>query len=445
MGIYGAMMTAVTGLSAQSYALENISGNIANSQTVGYKRVDTAFEDMIGDAPLDRQNAGSVAAYSQATNTIAGAMNDSAVSTHIAINGDGFFVVRDRTDYTAGQPVFGGQDLYTRRGDFELDSNGYLVNKAGNYLMGLSVDPTTGNVNGATNSPIQISRAQIPAARTTTVQYQANLPRIPTTPSGNEVINPAGFAALGTGVTGTEESNFLSQSIQGPTVTVYDSMGTPVSLQTRWAKTNSTTTGGTDTWQLFYLSNPTATGGTQKWTNTGTSFTFDTTGKLTSSPTATIPNTTIGGTSVGPITFDVSKGLTQYSDVTGQVKESYLQQNGYTAGVMSDVRISQDGTVSVAYTNGQVLPVAEIAVAQFNAPNMLKRMDGGTFSQTLESGTPLNGLGGSKILSGKLEGSNSDIADEFSKMIVTQQAYSANTRVITTSQQMLQDVLNIIR
>jgi flagellar hook protein FlgE len=222
-------------------------------------------------------------------------------------------------------------------------------------------------------------------------------------------------------------------------------MGTPVSLQTRWAKTDSTTTGGTDTWELFYLSDPTATGAAQKWTNTGASFTFDTAGKLTSSPTATIPSTTIGGTSVGPITFDVSKGLTQYSDVTGQAKESFVAQNGYTAGIMSDLRISQDGTVSVAYSNGQVLPVALISVAQFNAPNMLKRMDGGTFAQTLESGAALNGLGGSKILSGKLEGSNSDIADEFSKMIVTQQAYSANTRVITTSQQMLQDVLNIIR
>jgi len=91
------------------------------------------------------------------------------------------------------------------------------------------------------------------------------------------------------------------------------------------------------------------------------------------------------------------------------------------------------------------VPVAVLSVAQFNADNALKRRDGGVYEQTLEAGLPIIGLNGANIVGGNVEGSNTDIAEEFSKMIVTQQAYSANTRVVSTSQQMLTDVLNMIR
>ncbi len=464
MGIYGAMLTAVTGLNAQSYALENISGNIANSQTPGYKRLDTTFKDLVPESPQDRQAAGSVGAFSRATNTIFGDSAETGVNTHLAISGNGFFVVRDRTSYAGGEPVFGGQELFTRRGDFEVDANGYLVNKSGNYLLGLSVDPKTGVVNGSSPSPLKISTSQVPAQATTVIKYVANLPTVPKTPSYSETIanselmntgvynattNPNGFAsATAAGVVATIAANesqlFLNQSVAGPPVTVYDTLGTATTLQTRWTKIKSVANGGTDTWSLYYQNNPTATGATTQWSRIS-DFAFNTSGALTSANMVQIPTTTINGVTFGPITFDVSGGLTQYADISGQTKESFKSQNGFTAGKLTDLSVSPDGVLSIAYSNGQVRPAYQLSIAQFSAANALKRLDGGTFSQTLESGSPVSGLNGSKIQMGRLEGSNSDIADEFAKMIVTQQAYSANTRVITTSQQMLQDALNIIR
>ena len=107
--------------------------------------------------------------------------------------------------------------------------------------------------------------------------------------------------------------------------------------------------------------------------------------------------------------------------------------------------MTSDGRVSGNYSNGRVVPVAKISVAQFNADNALKRHDGGVYEQTLESGLPIIGLNASTVIGANLEGSNTDIAEEFSKMIVTQQAYSANTRVVSSAQQMLADVLNMVR
>ncbi len=129
----------------------------------------------------------------------------------------------------------------------------------------------------------------------------------------------------------------------------------------------------------------------------------------------------------------------------GQVDASSIRQDGYAAGVLSDTSVTSDGKVVGNYSNGEVTTLAILSLARFASPNSLKRTDGGAFEQTIDSGLPLVGSGTATILGGSLEGSNTDIADEFSKMIVTQQAYSANTRVITTSQDMLQQVLNIIR
>ena len=134
MGVFSALTTAVTGMQAQSYALENISGNIANSRTAGFKRVDTSFSDLVPDSALNRQIAGSVASYSRATNTIQGDLNATRIDTNAAINGDGFFVVDQRASGVGANTQFANSNLYTRRGDFDFDANGYLVNGAGYYL-----------------------------------------------------------------------------------------------------------------------------------------------------------------------------------------------------------------------------------------------------------------------------------------------------------------------
>ena len=107
MGIFGALTTAVTGMRAQAFALENVSGNIANSQTTAFKRIDTSFEDMIPDTPVSQQLAGSVVAHSRSTNTVQGDIQAASVGTFMAINGTGYFVVEKPTSFdTTNAPVF---------------------------------------------------------------------------------------------------------------------------------------------------------------------------------------------------------------------------------------------------------------------------------------------------------------------------------------------------
>ena len=145
MGIFDALTTSVAGLQAQSFALQNISGNIANSQTTGYKETDTSFEDMVSAASVAQTYANGVIANSVATNSVQGTIQSTQVSTDMAINGNGYFVVAQPTGSEDNQPVFSGVSDYTRAGDFQLNSGGYLVNGAGYYLMGIPIDAATGN------------------------------------------------------------------------------------------------------------------------------------------------------------------------------------------------------------------------------------------------------------------------------------------------------------
>src|SRR3954468_7920804 len=247
MGIFGALNTAVTGMRAQSFALENISGNIANSQTTAFKRMDTSFVDMIPDAAASQQLAGSVTSHSRMTNTVQEDVQSSSIRTFMAINGDGFFVVSKPASFVDNQPVFGGIDNYPRRGDFQPDKSGFLVNGAGYYLMGIPIDRTTGNLVGSVPQLLKFQNDFLPAQPTTQVQYRANLASYPSTPGHDvnvprsELLDPTNFAAnplagaptpakiTGTGATlsadavavttGTVERNSRASSmrIYGPT------------------------------------------------------------------------------------------------------------------------------------------------------------------------------------------------------------------------------------
>lgn len=179
MGIFDALTTAVAGLQAQSFALQDISGNIANSETTGYKETDTTFADLVTAAAQGQQTADGVTASAVATNTVQGTIESTSVSTDMAINGDGFFVVAMPTGTTGNEPVFDGVDDYTRAGDFSLNSDGYLVNGSGYYLMGIPIDSATGNPVGNTPQVLQFNDEFVPAQETTAITYQANLPSSP--------------------------------------------------------------------------------------------------------------------------------------------------------------------------------------------------------------------------------------------------------------------------
>ena len=616
MGIFGALTTSVAGLRANSYALENISGNIANSQTTAFKRIDTSFLDLIPRTGNNQQLAGSVNAESRLTNTLTGSVQSAAVGTYMAINGDGFFVVQKPASFTDNNPIFAGVNNYTRRGDFSLDKNGYLVNGAGYYLQGVPIDRSTGNPAGSVPQILKFQNDFLPSQQTTKIDYRANLASYPLTTKanksvvGSELLRPADFVSnprplgtpaapytntsilgsartnfqtpavavtgatllksasgtdslqagftvsdtvtvktttggvttnksvafydssaggsagsapdtayvdlnggsistllaaidglsgnaapnlsnvaggvvtinsglandiqlssssstawnalgftgtitglrggggtAGTGVViGSDNQTFLDESIAGGALTAYDGNGAPVSLQFRWAKVASATVGGTDTWNLFYQTNPNATGSDVSWVNVGTNFTFGSTGQM--QPVVgqvTLPGVKVNGISLGNLTMAIGTGgLTQFSDSNGNVQVNQLKQDGYAAGQLVSVSVSKEGRVVGAYSNGRNIDLAEVSVATFNGANFLKRIDGGAFESTNESGEALYGKGGS-ISGASLESSNTDIADEFTKLIVTQQAYSANTKVITTANTMVQDLLNVMR
>jgi flagellar hook protein FlgE len=575
MGIFGAMTTAVAGLQAQSYALENISGNIANSQTTAFKRVDTSFADIVmsvGQA-ASRQTSGSVMAMSRPTNTLQGPVQASSVDTHMAINGDGYFQVQEKIGETDGTAQFSGANVFTRRGDFVMDREGYLVNGSGYYLMGIPIDPSTGNRAGDVAQMLQLSTGFLQARASTVIDYNANLPATPRVENidpTNYTVNPtlgpalpaqpavltgsanfntidlsadpdnqfsftvngtpitltqaddtsgdlmidineavasintqlaaaslpmtvaangskleftstgtgstenitvANIAVSGTGViatapdlgfgtggtasgvdavsagTGTvvasDFSTFRQQSLEGGSTTLYDSQGNAVNVQFRWGKTNNSP----ETWNLFYQADPNATGSQVAWQNAGQDFVFNASGKLVSPSTTsiTLPNMTIDGRNLGDIEFKFSgNGLTQYASAQGDVATTLLDQDGYASGSLIGVGVGDSGRITASYTNGQQIDVAEVPLFQFNGDNALKRLDGGAFAATRESGTALMMTNG-QITGQALEGSNTDIAEEFSKMIVTQQAYSANSKIITTADSMMQDILNIVR
>jgi flagellar hook protein FlgE len=258
-----------------------------------------------------------------------------------------------------------------------------------------------------------------------------------------------GGGSVGTGtVIGSDNQTFLDESVSGGATTAYDGNGAPVNIQLRWAKTDSASlgTGHTDTWNLFYQTNPNATGTQVGWVNAGTNFTFGTNGEM--NPVVgqiTLPNLSVSGVNLGNVTMSFGTGgLTQFADTNGNVQVNQLQQDGFAAGQLQSVSVSNEGRVVGSYSNGRNIDLAAVSVATFNGPNFLKRIDGGAFEVTNESGAALFGKGGS-ISGSSLEASNTDIADEFTKLIVTQQAYSANTKVITTANTMVQDLLNVMR
>lgn len=593
MGIFDALNTSVGGLQAQSFALQNISGNIANASTTGYKGIDTSFEDLIPDATTpSKQVAGGVTAFAQSTITTQGTVTTTTVATNMAINGDGFFSVQKPSSMTDNVPVFSGDTDYTRRGDFQVNANGNLVNGAGYYLMGVAVDPKTGNPTGSEPAVLQFQNNFIPAQTTSAIQYAANLPTTPNTPAsatgtsgsitaagglnpadfganpllfadntvtgsnvsnqavppapittatklsgvaGSDSLSPgfsvgdtitidgttftfqagstssgtnigigdtvgglfsaiqsvtgvaptingtgaitlhtgiakdlsitssaAGFSTLGfsspvnlaraTGggvVAANDLTAFTNESISGGAVTCYNSAGTPVNVQLRWAKSDSASLGAghQDTWNLFYQTSTTATNGQPAWVNAGTNFTFAADGSL-ASPTGsaiTIPGVVVDGQSLGSISFNMSSGaLTQYASTAGSATINTISQNGFSAGQLQSVAVNNSGLVVGTFSNGQNIDLAQVTLSHFNGTNYLKALDGGAYAATDLSGPAIMGASGT-ISGSSLEGSNTDIADEFTKLIVTQQAYSANTKVITTANDMVQSLLSVLR
>jgi flagellar hook protein FlgE len=275
-----------------------------------------------------------------------------------------------------------------------------------------------------------------------------------TTTNGIQANVTSGF---GSTITGSEETSFLTKTIPGGSTTVYDANGSSKEMEFRWAKrtnADATTTPPTkDTWSLYYKTDSTATGSDPAWVEVDTStatagvqgYTFE--GGVMTVPTppkTTISNVVIDGSIFGDIALNHGTGMSQYSDSTGQISTTTIVQDGVSAGELTGLAISDGGSLMATYSNGRTKALYDIPLATFPSDNQLKHLDGGAYSATEDSGSPTL-VSGEAIVGSALEASNVDISDEFTKMIVTQQAYSANTRVVSTANDMMQETLSMIR
>jgi flagellar hook protein FlgE len=432
MSLFGAMNSAISGLTAQSNAFGDISDNVANSQTVGFKRVDTSFVDFLTTSTSTRNDPGAVVARPSYVNDVQGTITQTDSPLNVAIAGQGFFAVSQETGVLAGKPTFNPQQFYSRAGDFSLNNQGYMVNTAGQFLNGWVADPVTGIVNQNALVPIQIAQTALNPVATSNVNLAANLPATPA----------AGTATLATPISSD--------------ITVYDALGTAHNVTLGWSQNAA------NDWTVTVTAPSAATPdiGTADVQFgsilTGNAVPAGTIGQI-GSVTGTINSAGYSaGTAAtmsavmdfgsGPQTVNLNigtyggaTGVTQYAGTTYNLEG--LSQDGVPPGNYAGVSTQANGTIVVNYNNGQTRTIGQVPLVTFNAPNSLQRQDGQSFTATTASGDPLaeqvNTNGAGSLVVSSVESSNVDIATEFSKLIVAQQAYSANTKVVTTANDML--------
>ena len=442
--LFGALTVAVGGLTAQSNSIGNISDDLSNAQTTGFKSIGTTFKALVTSSTATDNEPGGVIALPLYENGSQGNLVQSNTATNLAITGQGFFPVEGATTNADGSTTFTGATLFTRQGDFTLDKNGYLVNGSGYYLLGYSVD-SNNNVNTSAANPVQISALLNNPVSTTAVTYNANLP-----------------------------SNVADNFASSPsTLQVYDALGNTHDATFTWTKT------GTDKWSLaIAVAGGKSTSATSANYTATIPFTFNSasnTGTIKtissgngSSNNYTVINNSNASEDKAQVSFalgfpgaasqtvtlsfgdyNTANGTTQFSDTSNQVSVTSLQQNGLPRGSFSSLSIDNSGFVSLNYNNGSSKIIAQIPIVQFFAQDQLQRVTGGAYSATLASGSPRysspGSVGAGTIVGGSLEASTVDIATEFTNMIQAQQIYSANAKTITTVDNMLNTIINTIQ
>ena len=253
------------------------------------------------------------------------------------------------------------------------------------------------------------------------------------------ITNDAAYPANDT-VIANDETTFTNESVDGGSITAYDTEGNPVNVQFRWAETSA------GSWQLFYQSNSNATGTQAAWQNVGTVFNFNSSGELTPPiSSVTLQNLTVNGDNLGNVALNFgTNGLTQFANTSGTTQVSQLQQNGFAAGQLESIAVNSQNQITGTFSNGQTMALAQITLATFNGQNALQPLNGQAYAVTTDSGPPILDATGS-VVGSSLEASNVDIATQFSQLIVAQQAYSANAKVMQTADQMIQALLQVIQ
>ncbi|WP_375421008.1 flagellar hook protein FlgE [uncultured Sphingomonas sp.] len=437
MSLYSALSAGVAGLSAQSNAMATVADNITNINTVGYKNVETQFSTLVGDTTSgSKYSAGAVVASAKALISKQGLLAASGSSTDLGIAGQGFFV-------TTGSPRGGETMQLTRAGSFTPDNEGYLRNTAGLYLQGWPLDAKGEYVNtGNTDALTAIRVRDLGGTATPSTKIQARINLMNTTPASD----PAKVAAYQPGdiANGTLPSQF------GFPIDVYDQQGGAHQLQLSFAKA------GDNSWigeiHAVPASDVTAADGVLasgeiKFNADGS---LDLTGSDPSYFGAFTPTWTNDAGSL-PITIELgtdkgTTGLTQF----GSPSTPYSKfADGGVLGSVASIDVSPTGVVSAVFADGTKRAAFQLPIATVANPDGVQRISGNAFLPTVESGTfSINApgsLGSGTIQSKKLETSTADLAEEFTNMIRFQRAYSASSKIITTVDDMLQEVSNLKR
>ncbi len=391
----------LSGLSASETALNVISNNLANMDTIGFKDQSANFQDLFyqnmgtGANPVQVGEGTSIG--STTSNFTSGTVETTGVPSDVAITGNGFFVVED--------PTTGAQE-YTRDGQFSVNTAGDLITSGGQLVMGYPA------VNGvvtpsATLSPMQVSMGAIsPASATTTISQTTNL-----------------------------DVNSTAGTTYSTTLQVYDSEGESHVLTFNYTMNSP----GNWTYQVTLPATDTGGAGAATVLATGT-LQFDSSGNLTS-PSGSIPVNISGlADNANPmsLTWNLtgSNGASLMTQGASTSGTSATAQNGYPAGTLQSYTVTADGVIDGQFSNGRSVPLGQIVLANFPDDQGLQLAGGNTYQATLTSGSPVIGAPSSgglgSLTGGALELSNVDISSEFTKLIQVQRSFEADARVITT-------------
>lgn len=425
MSILRAMFAGASGLGAEGQALGVVGDNIANVNTVGFKSQRALFQDILGRA-VGSSGAGAGVEVSDIQQLFTqGALASTGISTDMAMSGDGFFVVEGNF---AGSP---GQ-FYTREGQFRLNADGNLINSAGLEVQGYAALP--GGAMASSVSSIQVPAAALQPQATTLMSITANLDATADPPAAVwNIADPSGT------------SNFSTS------MTVYDSLGVGHAVDVFFEKA------GTGNWNYHVVIEGTEAGQPAgPYEIGGGNLQFGNGGELTGVVPMPISVTWEGTTQAHTFEIDFGEpaganssgldGMTQFGSPSSVSAQS---QDGYASGDLSGVAVDAQGVLQATYTNGERVTVAQLAIARFRANEGLERAGKNLWTESDESGDAVIGTAGSggrgAVVAGAVEQSNVDIAAEFIGMISHQRAFQANSKTISTADQMLQELVNIKR
>jgi flagellar hook protein FlgE len=406
----------LSGLAASSDSLNVIANNLANLNTDGYKDESLNFADVFNQMQSVSGNGDPIQFGSgtqvegETSNYADGTVSSTGQASNMALQGNGFFVVQDQAN---------GQESFTRDGDFTVNADGQLCTPQGQLVMGYPA--VNGQVSTSTAlGPINVNQASnIPATATSSFQMDTNLD-----------------AGAATGAT------FSSP------LTVYDSLGTSHTLTVSYTNT------GANTWN-YSITIPGSDVGSTSASQTVSSgtLTFNSSGELTS-PTTSVTGINIGGLADGAANMSLTWNLTASgggSTITQQDATSATSgttQNGYGVGTLTGYSVLPDGTVQGQFTNNQTMSLGQVAVASFANPQGLSQTGDNDLQATFASGSAVIGQAGAggngSITGGAIEESNVSLSTEFANMIVAQQGYEANAKVLTTMDQVSQATIQLI-